>query len=131
MAIQFPTLQRRTLDRRMLLAGAAALAFVAYIPMSQIGAPDYSDLAANQFVEMHAARLPVADLTELTKKSDAVVVGKVVGSSPVRFVQTENQAPLPLQADSRLAGIGKSKDAAAFSAPKRSNDGILTPPKGI
>src|SRR5579872_3096323 len=126
MAIQFPTFRRRTIDRRLLVAGAAALAFVAYVPMTQIGAPDYTDLAANQFVEMHAARLPVKDINELTKQSDAVIVARVVSAAPARFVQTDNQAPLPLKGDPRLGSIGKSKDAPALNgAPTRSNDGII------
>src|SRR5262249_19176630 len=109
-----------------------ALALFASVPLSQIGAPDYSDLAANREVEMHTARMPVANLNELTKQSDAVVVGRVVASGPVHFILPDGQAPQAFRPDARLADLGKSKDAPAVSgAPTRNNDGILPPPKGI
>ena len=117
--------------RRMLILGAGALALATLATVSQIGAPDYSSLAANREVEMHTARLPAASLTELTKQSDAVVVGRVVASGAVHFIQADGQKPLPLQADARLGGLPKSNDAARVAAPTRSNAGILTPPTGI
>jgi hypothetical protein len=131
METQLLTLQRWAPDRRMLLAGAGALALAALVSLSQIGAPDYSDMAANREVEMHTARLPAASLNDLTKQSDAVVVGRVVASGNVHFIQAEGQKPLGLQPDARLASISKSKDAAKLAAPARNNDGILTPPTGI
>jgi hypothetical protein len=126
------TLQRLAPERRVLFIGAGALALAAMVSLSQIGAPDYSGLAANREVEMHTARMPASSLTELAKNSDAVVVGRVVGKGNVHFILPEGQQPQGLQPDSRLNGLGKAKDAPGLaSAPKRSNDGILTPPKGI
>jgi hypothetical protein len=131
MAIQMLTLHHSAPNRRVLLAGVSALALAGFISLSQIGAPDYSGLAANQIVEMHTARLPVENLSELTKQSDAVVVGRVVASGKVHFMQAEGQQPRGLQPDPRLSGLSKSKDAAGLSAPARAQDGILTPPSGI
>jgi|SRR5579859_844099 len=126
------TLQRWVPDRRILFVGAGALALAAMVSLSQIGAPDYSALAANRDVEMHTARLPAASLDEITKQSDAIVVGRVVASGAVHFIQADGQKPLALQPDPRLATLSKSKDAASLSAaPSRSANGILTPPKGI
>lgn len=132
MAMQILSLHRPTFDRRILVAGAAALALLAYLPLSQVGAPNYADLAANRDVEMHTARIPVANINDLTKQSDAVVVGRVTASGAVHFIKPEGQTPLALQPDSRLGSISKSKDAPALSgAPARANDGILQPPTGI
>jgi hypothetical protein len=131
MAMQMLTLRRSGPSRRVVLVGAGVLALAALVPLSQIGAPNYSDLAANQTVEMHTSRLPVANLDELTKASDAVVVGRVVASGAVHFIQAEGQKPQAVQPDARLAGLAKSKDAANVAAAPRSDNGILTPPRGI
>jgi hypothetical protein len=131
MAMQMLTLRRSGPSRRVLLVGAGALALATLAAVSQIGAPNYSDLAANREVEMHTARLPVASLDELTKLSDAVVVGRVVASGAVHFMLPEGQQPQALQPDARLAGLAKAKDASTIVAAPRSQDGILTPPKGI
>ncbi|HLZ27813.1 MAG TPA: hypothetical protein VKV73_10875 [Chloroflexota bacterium] len=131
MAVQMLTAQRSVPSRRVMLVAAGALALAALVPLSQIGAPDYSGLAANQVVEMHTSRLPVASLDELTKHSDAVVLGRVVASGAVHFIQAEGQKPAALQPDARLAGLAKAKDAAGIAAAPRSDTGILTPPKGI
>jgi hypothetical protein len=132
MAIQIQALHHPVPSRRVLFAGVGALALASFVAVSQIGAPDYAQLAANQEVEMHTARLPVQNLAELTKQSDAVVVGRVVASGKVHFMQAESQQPHALQPDPRLDGIGKSKEAAnAAAAPSRIQTGILTPPSGI
>jgi hypothetical protein len=131
MAVQMLSLQRSGPGRRVMLVGAGALALATLVSLSQIGAPNYSDLAATQEVEMHTSRLPVANLDELAKKSDAVVVGRVVASGAVHFIQADGQKPQPVQPDARLAGLDKAKEAARIPAAPRSNDGILTPPRGI
>lgn len=131
MAVQMLTLRRSAPGRRVMLAAAGALALAALVPLSQIGAPNYSDLAANQVVEMHTSRLPVASLDDLTKQSDAVVLGRVVASGAVHFIQADGQKPQALQPDARLGGLAKAKDAAKVAAATRSDTGILTPPRGI
>jgi hypothetical protein len=79
----------RGFDRCGKCVAAGALSLAALVSLSQIGAPNYSDLAANQVVEMHTSRLPVASLDELTKQSDAVVLGRVVASGAVNDARTQ------------------------------------------
>jgi hypothetical protein len=131
MAVQMLTLQRSGPARRVMLVGAGALALATLMSLSQIGAPNYADLAANQEVEMHTSRLPVANLDELTRNSDAVIVGRVVASGAVHFIQADGQKPQTVQPDARLAGLAKAKEAANIAVAPRADDGILTPPRGI
>jgi hypothetical protein len=132
MAIQTRFFPHFGANRRFVFAGLGTLALASFVALSQIGAPDYSSLAANREVEMHTARLPVQDLAELGKQSDAVVVGRVIDSGKVHFIQAEGQKPRALELDGRLNELPKAKDAASGKpAPARSMEGILTPPNGI
>ena len=125
---------RLTLDRRSLIAVGGALAVSAFLYAGFQGAPDYSALAANREVEMHVSRLPVQSLDELSKSSDAAVVGRVVAKGATRFIQASGgqpqafaNVPVPggLSAQ-KLDGLKNVPDA-----PARSRDNVVTPPAGI
>jgi hypothetical protein len=133
MATQVLSFSRPALGRRTLI-GAGALALIATLGLSQIGRPDYTPLAANREVEMHVARVPIADLAELSKQSDAVVVGRVLAKGQTKMINAEGQQPAPFVALPAPSGLSAEKAAElkkAPAAPVRSNEGIITPPSGI
>jgi hypothetical protein len=133
MATNILTFSRPAFGRRTLL-GAGALAIVATLGLSQVGRPDYTGIAANQDVVMHVAYVPVKDLSELTKKSEAAVVGRVVAKGATKLIKTEGQQPRAFADLSLPAGLSAEKLQGlkdAPGAPPRSRDNIITPPAGI
>jgi hypothetical protein len=134
MATQVLSFSRPSLGRRGQVLALGAMALIALAPLSQIGAPDYSALAANRMVEFHTSRLPIQDLAELTKKSDAAVLGRVVSKGAVHFVLPEKQQPRAFTPSAPPTDLPQSKleglkDAPA--APPRNEPGLVTPPAGI
>src|SRR5437764_13103261 len=134
MATQALSFSRPTMGRRTQILAFGALALAALVPLSQMGAPNYSDLTANQVVEFHTARLPIQDLSELTKKSDAAVVGRVVSKGSVRFILPENQQPRAFTPSAPPSDLPKNKlDELKDTSPlpSRVEPGLVTPPTGI
>src|SRR3989442_15771353 len=133
MATQVLSFSRPTLGRRGQILAAGALALIAFASVSRLGAPDYADLAANREVEFHTARLPIQDLAELTKKSDAAVVGRVVSKGAVHFVLPEGQQPRAFTPGGAPTDLPQSKLDGLKNvpaAPSRSQPGLITPPAG-
>jgi hypothetical protein len=112
----------------------SALAVTAFVVAGLQGRPDYTDLAANREVEMHVSRLPVQSLDELSKSSDAAVVGKVVAKGATRMITASGGAPQAFVPGRPVTGLSAEKAAGlkdAPAAPARSRDNIITPPGGI
>jgi hypothetical protein len=136
MATQIQSFSRPTLGRRTVI-GASALALIATLGVaSQMGRPDYSGIAANQDVTMHVAYVPVQDLAELSKKTDAVVVGRVLAKGATKLIKTEGQQPQGFAPVGAPAGASLSQQKLdglnnAPAAPARSREDIITPPGGI
>ena len=129
--LSFP---RRPLGRRALIAGVGALALMSTVYLGLQGAPDESAFAANREVEMHVARLPVETLDDLTKQSDAVVVGRVIGAGKTKFILPEAQQPRPFAPSGPPADLPADKRAELGKAPappSRQQENIITPPPGI
>ncbi len=126
----FPSFGRRSL----LAASAIALVASATFGAMRMATPDNSDMVQNLEVEMHTARVPVQDLGELTKKSDAVISGHVIAQGATKFIQINGGPAHALQPDPGLANLPANKKAGlkdAAPAGARSNAGIITPPAGI
>ncbi len=83
---------------------------------------------------MHTTRVPVKDLGELTKKSDAVISGHVIAQGATKFIEISGGPAHALQPDPGLANLPANKRAGlkeAAPAGVRSNAGVITPPAGI
>ncbi|MDQ3810561.1 MAG: hypothetical protein M3336_09745 [Chloroflexota bacterium] len=133
MPTQVLSFARPALGRRALL-GMGALALVATVGLSQVGRPDYSGLAANQDVVMHVAYTPMKDLGELTRKSDAAVIGRVVARGATRLIKPDRQQPQAFVPQAPLEGLSREKLEGlnnAPAAPARSRENIITPEGGI
>ena len=134
MATQILSFSRQTLDRRGLIAVGGALALTAFVFAGLQGAPDYSALAANREVEMHTSRLPVQSLDELSKKSDAAIVGRVVAKGETKFIQASGGQPRAFADVTTPGGLSSQKLDGLKNvpaAPARSRDNVITPPAGI
>jgi len=135
MTTQVFSFSRPTLGRRGRILAIGAMALMAIVPLSQVvGAPDYSDLAANREVEFHTARLPIQDLSELSNKSDAAVVGRVVSKGEVRFIKPDVQQPRAFTPSGPPSDLPKNKVAGLTDkaeAPSRNQPDVITPPAGI
>ena len=126
----FPSLGRRGL----LAASAIALFASATFGAIRLSTPDNSDMVQNLEVEMHTTRVPVKDLGELTKKSDAVISGHVIAQGATKFIEISGGPAHALQPDPGLANLPANKRAGlkeAAPAGVRSNAGVITPPAGI
>jgi hypothetical protein len=126
----FPSFGRRGL----LAASAIALFASATFGAIRLTTPDNSDTVQNLVVEMHTTRVPVRDLAELTKKSDAVISGHVIAQGATKFIEISGGPAHALQPDPGLANLPANKKAGlkdAAPAGTRSNAGLITPPAGI
>ncbi len=134
MAIQLSTTFPSFGRRGLLAASAIALVASATFGAIRLATPDNSDMVQNLEVEMHTARVPVKDLGELTKKSDAVISGHVIAQGATQFIQISGGPAHALQPDPGLANLPANKRAGlkdAAPAGARSNAGVITPPAGI
>jgi len=124
-----------SLGRRGLLAASAIVLFAgATFGVIRLATPDNSDVVQNLEVEMHTTRVPVQDLGELTKKSDAVISGHVIAQGTTKFIEITGGPAHALQPDPGLANLPANKRAGlkeAAPAGVRSNAGVITPPAGI
>ncbi len=124
-----------SLGRRGLLAASAIVLFAgATFGAIRLSTPDNSDMVQNLEVEMHTTRVPVKDLGELTKKSDAVISGHVIAQGATKFIEISGGPAHALQPDPGLANLPANKRAGlkdAAPAGVRSNAGVITPPAGI
>jgi hypothetical protein len=119
--------------------GLIALSAITIFSASTIGAarltaPDNSGLDTDLQVEMHTARIPIKDLAELTRKSDAVISGRVIARGATQFLPFSGGSPHPFQPEpvpSNLPGwkVAGLEDKPA--APTQTHDKIITPPQGI
>jgi hypothetical protein len=132
MATQFPIFAHPV---RSLLAGAGAIALAGTVYLGAHSYADFQDYAANHEVEIHVARTPIQNLEELNSKSDAVVVGRIVGTGGTHFILPEAREPHAFTRDAKIpAGVSPEKLAAAqgsYAPPSRSQAGLITPPPGI
>ena len=129
-SIPFPSFGRRGL----LAASAIALFASATFGAIRQTTPDNSDMVQDLVVEMHTTRVPVKDLGELTKQSDAVISGHVIAQGATKFIQITGGPAHALQPDPGLANLPANKKAGlkdAAPAGARSNAGLITPPAGI
>jgi hypothetical protein len=119
--------------RRGLIVGAGALVVTATLFLGLAGAPDESSYAANREVEMHVARVPVQNLDELTKQSNAVVVGRVVSKGATKMIVPTSQQARPFTGAAIPSDIGKDKASQikTTSEVSRNQPNIITPPAGL
>jgi hypothetical protein len=132
MATQFPIFAHPV---RSLLAGAGVLALASTVYFGAHSYADFQEYAANHDVEIHVARIPIKNLEELNSKSDAVVLGRVVGTGGTHFILPEAHQPQAFTRDTKIpAGVSPEKVAAAqgsYAPPSRAQGGLITPPPGI
>jgi hypothetical protein len=118
----------------LIVLSAFAIFSALTIGAVRVTAPDNSELVTDLEVEMHAARIPIKDLAELTRKSEAVISGRVIARGPTQFMPFSGGSPHPFQPEPTPANLPGWKVAGLKDRPgalTHAHDKIIAPPQGI
>jgi hypothetical protein len=81
---------------------------------------------------MHMGRIPVQNLDELNKTSDAVIVGRVIATGAVHFILPSGEQPHAFQPSAAPKDLPKDKIGAGKTPELgRFQPNIITPPAGM